>query len=50
MEALRTILISAEVFVVVGFVGKYIVSLLRDSKQDLDLSESMKEKEILQKY
>jgi hypothetical protein len=50
MAALRTILISAELFVIVGFLGKYIVSLLRDRRKDLDLSETIKEQEVLQKY
>jgi hypothetical protein len=50
MEALSTILISAEMFVVVSFVGKYIVSLLRGRNRELDLSETIKEKEVLQKF
>ena len=35
MEALRTILVSAEMFVIVGFLGKYIVGLSRDMEKTI---------------
>jgi hypothetical protein len=35
MEALSILLVSAEMFVIVGFLGKYIVNLFRDRKNKM---------------
>jgi hypothetical protein len=49
MEALSILLVSAEIFVIVSFLGKGILNLLRGRKKDLDFSEKMGQKGVPQR-